>query len=221
MSPRYLPFALAFLAWPAFVHAVRPGAPAEPAASPAPGATAGNPAPGAPIPPPPPYVLKNRSSFNVSASPRPPFWPIGWVHHDASSPIVAAPAPVKVTIDEKYFKVTSILLGSGTTPSLAVVNGRAYSEGEFVRMPRTPGAPTVRVRVQRINDGNVVLQQGAQTLVAPLHREEILAHGDEKLLDDQDRDEDPAPPAAPKATAVRPTVVRPASNTTTAHATHP
>ena len=58
-----------------------------------------------------------------------------------------------MALDGKAFRVTSILISTGATPSLAVINGRAYSEGEFVRMPRTPGTAPVRVRVQRINDG--------------------------------------------------------------------
>jgi len=94
----------------------------------------------------------------------------------ATTPVaVATPASVAATppiaLEEKSFRVTSILVGSGTTPSLAVINGRAYSEGEFVRMPKSSGFP-VRVRVQQIEKDNVVLQSGGKTLVVPLQRPE-------------------------------------------------
>jgi len=84
--------------------------------------------------------------------------------HPASSP-----APVlmlgNIAFEEKSFRVTNILLGSGTTPSLAVINGRAYSEGELLHGYR--GAP-FQVRVQRIEKDNVVLQSHEKTLVVSL-----------------------------------------------------
>ena len=203
MSQRYLSSAIALLTLAAVAHAARPKA--EPDPQPAAGAT-----PAATSAPPPPYELKNKSDFTVSSTnPRPPFWPIGWVHRDASSPIAQTLAPVLKTIDEKFFRITSILIGNGSTPSLAVINGRAYSEGEFVRMPRTPGAPPTRVQVQRINDGSVTLLHGKEIMQIPLRHEELLVkHGEEKLLDEQDRDDvDPAPvpvPAAKGTPAVQP-----------------
>jgi hypothetical protein len=138
----------------------------------------------------PPYELKKRSQFSVATkNVRPPFWPIGWVKRGAGTVVQAAApeAAPAVQLDEKSFKVTSILLGSGTTPSLAVINGRAYSEGEFVRMPKGSTAPPARVRVQRINDGNVILQNAAQTLVASLVRPELSNKKGEELLLDPDR----------------------------------
>jgi hypothetical protein len=138
----------------------------------------------------PPYELKNRSSFTTAPGiARAPFWPIGWVKRDKN---MVAAAPVqdltpKVSLDAKSFKVTSILLGSGATASLAVINGRAYSEGEFLRLPRTPGTTPPRVRVQRITDGNVTLVYADQTVVAPLARPELSNPKPEQLLDDKDR----------------------------------
>jgi hypothetical protein len=165
MSHRYLPFAIVLVAWSAV-------------------ARAGDPPPQTV----PPYELKNRSEFVTSTTnPRPPFWPIGWVHRDASSPIVLAQPAVNVSLDVKFFKVTSILLGSGTTPSLAIINGRPYTEGEFVRMPKTQGAPPVRVRVLRINDGSVFLQHADHTMIAALKHDELQSRKPEELLIDQDR----------------------------------
>ncbi len=156
-----------------------------------------------------PYQLKNRSSFSCAGEgTRAPFWPIGWVHRKGVSSVVAAVVPVKSTLDEKSFHVTSILLGSGATPSLAVINGRAYSEGEFLKMPRgtapaapvaapvapgtaaapaTPAAPVVaRIRVQRISDGSVVLQRADETITVSMQRQELAAKkAEEPLLDDE------------------------------------
>lgn len=136
----------------------------------------------------PPYQLKNRSAFaEVDENCRAPFWPIGWVKRKVGAASVAAPTVPTVLLDGKNYKVTSILLGSGATPSLAVINGRAYSEGEFLRTPRSAGTTPPRVRVQRINDGNVVLQNAEQLLVAALQRPELSARKSEELLLDPDR----------------------------------
>jgi len=89
----------------------------------------------------------------------------------ASSPVTMVVAP-NWTLEEKNFRVTSILLSSGTSPSLAVINARTYAEGEFLRMPKGSGS-SFRVRVMRINDGNVVLAYGDQTVVVPLRRPEL------------------------------------------------
>lgn len=208
MNLRYLPIAVSVLAWTTVAQAVRPRTDLPPDASkPATAAptAAATPAsdPGAP---PPAYELKNRSSFTLASPiPRPPFWPIGWVHHDASAPLVQAPVQMQTTLDKNSFKVTSILLGSGTTSSYALINGRSYGEGESIRVPKPagspPGSPVVRVHILQINDGSVVLQYGEQKFVVPLRREEVASHADEKLLTDQDRDDqDPAPAPIGKAT---------------------
>ena len=149
-------------------------------------------------PAPEPYQLKNRSSFTgAPEGTRAPFWPIGWVHRKGVSSVVAVLAAPKPVLDERAFRVTSILLGSGATPSLAVINGRAYSEGEFLKMPRgaavaaplAPGAtpaPVARVRVQRISDGVVVLQQAELTVKVSMLRPELAQKKTEDpLLDDE------------------------------------
>jgi hypothetical protein len=140
---------------------------------------------------PPPYQLKKRSEFSGGdANSRAPFWPIGWVKRTASTSVSQpqqVPVAPRVQLDSKSFKVTSILLGAGTTPSFAVINGRAYSEGEFLRMPKGSATPAARVRVQRITDGSVVLQNADQTLVAALIRPELSERRPEELLLDPDR----------------------------------
>jgi hypothetical protein len=128
----------------------------------------------------PKYALKNKSAFTLSPETRAPFWPIGWVKR--STPRGEIRERPNITINESAFSVTSILMGS---PSLAVINGRAYSEGELVRMPKAGAAQ--RVRVQSINDGSVTLQCEDQTLVVALRRPELAERRPEVDLLDPNR----------------------------------
>jgi hypothetical protein len=91
-----------------------------------------------------------------------------------------APTVHRINFDEKSFVVSSILIGN---PSLAVINGRSYTEGEFLRFPRGTVDP-VRIRVQRILDGGVQLQADNQVFHAKLQRPEIQAKKFEELLPD-------------------------------------
>lgn len=134
------------------------------------------------------YVLKNKSTFTATSDQqRAPFWPIGWTKRQAAQATAASPTRVvevpKVVLDVANYKVTSILLGS---PSFAIVNGRTYSEGEFLR-PKLGSAaavaPSQRIRIYRINDGNVVLQCQDQLITVGLHRPELVQRsGTENLL---------------------------------------
>jgi hypothetical protein len=131
----------------------------EPAATPAPAAEVAKPATDIE-----PYELKNKSSVSIPAGTRPPYWPIGWRPNGAPvQPLV----PKGPNIDASYFKVTSILIGN---PSLALINGRSYEEGQFIRMPR---GSTIRPRIFRISDGNVEIQVDSKTLNAPLARPKL------------------------------------------------
>src|SRR3954447_222928 len=125
------------------------------------------------------YHLKNQSAFEVAPGVRAPFWPIGWTP-SAKTTQNDAVAP-NFVISPDQFSVTSILLGS---QSLAVINGRTYGEGEFLKTPRAParaaegalptnaaaapGIPAgLKVRVNRIIDGQVILQAGGQAISVP------------------------------------------------------
>ena len=88
----------------------------------------------------------------------------------------------KAKLNETPFAVTSIMLGN---PSLAVINARAYSEGEFIRMPK--GSAPMKVRVMQIGDGSVSLSYEDQNFTIALKRPELADHKvDEELLS-QDR----------------------------------
>jgi hypothetical protein len=146
---------------------------------------------------PPAYTLKNKSVFNPpSDAQRAPFWPIGWTKRQplqvatTTTAVRVVEAP-KVVLDPNSFKITSILVGS---PSLAIINGRTYSEGEFLRTPRAAvaaagvaGAPAPRIRIYRINDGSVVLQCQEQLVTAMLQRPELAQRKNEELLLVEDR----------------------------------
>ena len=130
----------------------------------------------------PKYDLKKKSAFTLATDRRAPFWPIGWVKRASEVRREVTQAP-KQKIDEKAFTVTSILVGN---PSLAVVNGRAYSEGELIRMPK--GSAPAKVRVQQVADGSVTLQQDDQTIVIAMRRPELRdKKPDAELLLDAER----------------------------------
>ena len=138
------------------------------------------------------YRLANISSFKCAETQRAPFWPIGWVKRaKGGTAQVDAPSAPKFVFDPKSFKVTSIMLGP---PALAVINGRPYAEGEALRQPRGPAGatlpqlpPGVRVRVQRIADGEVILQCEDQMITAMVQRAELSAKKDERELNLEDR----------------------------------
>jgi hypothetical protein len=127
------------------------------------------------------YELQKKSAFTLRTETRAPFWPIGHVPNKTASPVQVAAAP-KPKLDESAFTVTSILVGN---PSLAVVNGRAYSEGELLRMPK--GSAPLKVRVQQITDGAVTLQHERQTLVVAMKRPELPERRPEADVLDEDR----------------------------------
>jgi hypothetical protein len=190
----FLPTLAASLLGAATLHAA--DAPAAPAA-PAPAAPADSPANvkvETEV-----YQLKNRSAFNCPTTvTRAPFWPIGWVPQSKGAVTASTQSAPKVALDAGMFRVTSILLGTGATGSLAVINGRAYSEGEFIKMPRVAAAvstatgkatnPATRIRVMRITDGTVLLQRDDQTITLTLQRPELAQRKpEEPLLDEEER----------------------------------
>jgi hypothetical protein len=132
-----------------------------------------------------PYQLKNKSVCNLVDGTRSPYWPIGWKPNGAAPVIVKN----KVEVDENFFRVTSILLGN---PSLAVINGRSYEEGQFIRVPRN--AAQIRPKLYRIGDGQVWIQIDTRLYNIPLRRGELNEKKvDEEVLN-QDRDENSTVP---------------------------
>ncbi|MEQ1860119.1 MAG: hypothetical protein ABMA13_09300 [Chthoniobacteraceae bacterium] len=135
------------------------------------------------------YQLNTKSRFAVAESARAPFVPIGWVKSAGQTVVVQA-----ANVDESAFRLTSILLGN---PALAVINGRSYEEGQFLRLPR--GSAQLRIRLYRITDGQVWLQYEDKLFAVQLKRPELGDRRSEQtLLLNEDRDVvPPAPPATP------------------------
>ena len=90
----------------------------------------------------------------------------------------------KITLDAASFNLTSILMG---VPRLAVINGRAYGEGEMMRAPRNlsrdgkaepsttanPPVPWQQVKIVKITDGLVLLACGESTVQIGLKRNQL------------------------------------------------
>ena len=130
------------------------------------GAAHAAPEPGASVPA---YELRRRSVCELPDGFRSPFLPLGW-----KRPVDASSVPVPVAaaaFSEKDFQLTSVLLGS---PSLAVINGRSYSEGEYVKTTAAQRG-LGRVQVQKIGDGLVVLQTGGRQLTIRQRRSDLPA----------------------------------------------
>lgn len=124
------------------------------------------------------FDLQKKSTFTLAADRRAPFWPIGWVKRAHQGPTEVTKQVPKAKLNENSFAVTSIMLGN---PSLAVINARAYSEGELIRMPK--GSAPMKVRVMEIGDGSVSLSYENQNFTVALKRPELAEHkADEELL---------------------------------------
>ena len=114
------------------------------------------------------FELKNKSSFVVPDGIRSPFKPIGWKGGAVAPPVGSSKKNLN---DGSAFRVTSILVGS---PSLAVINGRSYEEGQMIRMPKAStkaNEPGVRVKLFRIGDGVVYIQVEDQMITVPIKRD--------------------------------------------------
>lgn len=78
---------------------------------------------------------------------------------------LAPPTPIVVQLAAEHIRVTAIALGH---PRLAVINGQQVAEGDYV----TVHAPTARVelklRIVRIADGQIELNDGWHTIIARL-----------------------------------------------------
>jgi len=108
-----------------------------------------------------PIELKHKSSFNVEANERNPFWPIGWKPAPKIAKAGAGPA-----IPSSSFVVSSITLDPKA--HYAIINGRTMSEGQQFGLQL--GNQIHQITVKAINDGHVVLLRNDQEIVVPLRR---------------------------------------------------
>jgi hypothetical protein len=122
---------------------------APPAASPA--------APSVPL-----VEEKTKSTFEMDANQRNPFWPIGWKPvAKGNNDAVAGP-----TIPPSAFLVSSVTLGA--SERFAIINGRVMKEGQQFGLQM--GSQTYQITVKAIEDGQVVLMRRDEEIVVPLRR---------------------------------------------------
>jgi len=109
----------------------------------------------------PPIELKHKSSFNMGANERNPFWPIGWKPAPKLAKTEHGPA-----ITPSAFVVSTIVLDP--TGRYTIINGRIMGEGQQFGLQI--GSTVHQITVKAIEDGHVVLVRGEQEIVVALRR---------------------------------------------------
>jgi hypothetical protein len=111
---------------------------------------------------PAPITFKNKSSFDIDAGMRNPFWPIGW------KPMarVASGGTAQGEVPPGAFVVSTITLDGATR--FAIINGKSMSEGQAFGLQ--VGTQVYQVAVKRIEDGQVILSHRDEEIVVPLRR---------------------------------------------------
>ena len=111
--------------------------------------------------------ITKRSTFDDAAVLRDPFLPIGW-----NKPLLvqapvsngsSAPAPIESYIRPEAFVVSSILFDR---IPLAVINGKAYGEGDSI--PFNAGGAMIKLQVCAIRDGAVTLSFNDFKVTCPI-----------------------------------------------------
>jgi len=112
----------------------------------------------------PKLEVKNKSTFNVAAVSRSPFWPIGWKPVAKISTGQGDQAGPE--IPQSAFAVSSITLGAGG--HFAIINGKIMEEGQQFGLQI--GNQTYHITVKAIEDGRVVLSRRDSEIIVPLRR---------------------------------------------------
>jgi hypothetical protein len=111
-----------------------------------------------------PIAIKNKSSFNLDAGTRNPFWPINW--RPTGRVAGGSGGTNQGEVPPGAFVVSTITV-DGTT-RFAIVNGKSMQEGQQFGLQI--GTQIYQVMVKRIEDGQVVLTRGNVEIVVPLRR---------------------------------------------------
>ena len=107
-------------------------------------------------------VLKSKSSFNLNAGTRSPFWPLSW----KPTGRVASGGTDQGEVPTGAFVVSTITLDGAT--KFAIINGKSMSEGQQFGLQ--VGTQVYQVMVKRIEDGRVILGRRDEEIVVPLRR---------------------------------------------------
>jgi hypothetical protein len=107
--------------------------------------------------------IKQPSEFDARTAIHDPFWPVGWQKAAPVPQTGAASAAATALAGANLLKPESFVVTSISTGALplAVINGKAYGEGELINIG---GAPTGSVQVFAIRDGVVILRSQNQTI---------------------------------------------------------
>lgn len=108
------------------------------------------------------FALKNKSSFQIDAATRSPFWPISW----KPTGKVASGGTDQGEVPLGAFVVSTITLDGAT--HFAIINGKSMSEGQTFGLQ--VGTQIYQVTVKRIEDGRVILGRRDEEIVVPLRR---------------------------------------------------
>lgn len=111
--------------------------------------------------------LKRRSEFKAINTGHNPFWPIGWAKKE-TGPAQPAIVSHRVKLLPENFLISSISVGR---VSAAVINGKIYSEGDFV--PLGSGAQKIEVQVIAVSDNGVKLKYRNSEITAHIRRAEL------------------------------------------------
>jgi hypothetical protein len=107
-------------------------------------------------------TVKNKSSFEVEAGTRNPFWPIGF----KPTARIGGSGDSEGEVPPSAFLVSTITLDTATR--FAIINGKTMFEGQQFGLQI--GARIYQVTVKRIEDGRVILGRHDEEIVVPLHR---------------------------------------------------
>jgi hypothetical protein len=109
-------------------------------------------------------TVKNKSSFNMDAGTRSPFWPISW----KPAGKVASGGTDQGEVPAGAFVVSTITLDGAAR--FAIINGKSMGEGQQFGLQI--GTQVYQVMVKRIEDGRVILGRRDEEIVVPLRRKE-------------------------------------------------
>jgi hypothetical protein len=113
---------------------------------------------------PAPIPVKNKSSFNLGAGTRNPFWPINW--RPTGKVAGGSGGTDQGEVPPGAFVVSTITVDGGT--HFAIINGKSMQEGQQFGLQI--GTQIYQVVVKRIEDGQVVLTRHDEEIVVPLRR---------------------------------------------------
>jgi hypothetical protein len=111
-------------------------------------------------------AIKNKSSFNLDAGTRNPFWPIGWKATGRVASGSGSGGTNQGEVPAGAFVVSTITVDGGT--HFAIINGKSMQEGQQFGLQI--GTQIYQVMVKRIEDGQVILARHDEEIVVPLRR---------------------------------------------------